>query len=267
MRILFIGDVVGSPGREMLHTFLPQLKRKYQPTLTIVNGENAAGGKGITEKIAKSFFESGVHVITLGNHTWDQKHIGDYLDQASNIIRPANYPAGAPGSGYALLTINQYKVAVMSLQGRTFLPALDCPFRKAEALLEEIYEHTRIIFVDFHAEATSEKEAMGWFLDGKVSAVVGTHTHVQTADERLLPQKTAYMTDVGMTGPRNAILGMKKESILYRFLTGMPSRFEVAEKSPAQLNGVLISVDPHTGLADDIMRIAIDDDHPFPEEG
>jgi 2',3'-cyclic-nucleotide 2'-phosphodiesterase len=266
MEILFIGDVVGSDGRDMVATYLPQLKQKYQPTFTIVNGENAAGGKGITEKIAKRFFENGAQVVTLGNHTWDQKGTEEYLDSTHNVIRPANYPPDTPGNGYAILNVNRHKVAVISLQGRTFLPAIDCPFRTVEKLVEQIRKQTSIIIVDFHAEATSEKEAMGWFLDGKVSAVLGTHTHVQTADEKLLPKQTAYLTDVGMTGPRDAVLGMKKEAVLYRFLTTMPTRFEVAKDSSAQLNAVLLSVHPQSGQAERITRIIIDEDHPFRQE-
>ncbi|EGL81911.1 Conserved hypothetical protein CHP00282 [Caldalkalibacillus thermarum TA2.A1] len=263
MKVLFIGDIVGSPGRDMVKKYLPKLKAKYQPTVTIVNGENAAGGKGITEKIAKQLFEVGAQVITLGNHTWDQKDTGDFLEQATNVIRPANFPEGAPGRGYTILNVNQHKIAVINLQGRTFLPAIDCPFRKADELIDLVKKETPIIFVDFHAEATSEKEAMGWYLDGRVSAVVGTHTHVQTADERLLPKQTVYITDVGMTGPRNGILGMKKEAVLYRFLTALPARFEVLKQGPAQLNAVLITIDSETGRGLDIVRIRIDDDHPF----
>lgn len=266
MNILFIGDVVGSPGREMLKTYIQKLKNKYQPMVTIINGENAAGGKGITAEIAKSFFEQGAQAITLGNHTWDQKGIGEYLEQSSNVIRPANFPEGVPGRGYAILNMNQYKVGIINLQGRTFLPPIDCPFKKAEQIIEEMKKETPIIFVDFHAEATSEKEAMGWYLDGKVSAVVGTHTHVQTADERILPKETAYISDVGMTGPRDAILGMSKEGILYRFLTSMPTRFEVDKEGTDQLNAVLIKIDPKSGKAKKIRRININSDHPFKEE-
>jgi metallophosphoesterase (TIGR00282 family) len=265
MDILFIGDVVGSPGREMIKTYVPKLKSKYNPLVTIINGENAAGGKGITEEIAKSFYQQGAQVITLGNHTWDQKEIGQYLDQNRNIIRPANFPEGTPGQGYTIIKMNQYKIGVINLQGRTFLPALDCPFKKADQLIDMIHKETPIIFVDFHAEATSEKEAMGWYLDGRVSAVVGTHTHVQTSDERVLPQQTAYITDVGMTGPRHGILGMSKEAVLHRFLTAMPARFEVTTEGSAQLNAVLVTINAKTGEAKKITRIRIDDHHLFEE--
>jgi metallophosphoesterase (TIGR00282 family) len=263
MNILFIGDVVGSPGRDMIKTYLPKLKSKYQPQVTIINGENAAAGRGITEEIARAFFEQGANVITLGNHTWDQRDIGDYLDRNHNIIRPANFPEGAPGIGYTIMKVNQYKVGVINIQGRTFLPPLDCPFKKVDEIIEQIHKETPIIFVDFHAEATSEKEAMGWYLDGRVTAVVGTHTHVQTADERILPNQTAYITDVGMTGPQNSVLGMEKEAVLYRFLTSLPARFEVTKEGPSQLNGIILTLDPKSGEAKKIKSIRIDEDHPF----
>jgi metallophosphoesterase (TIGR00282 family) len=263
MNILFIGDIVGSPGREMLQAAIPMLRSKYHPTVTIVNGENAAGGKGITEEIAKSFYTLGVQAITLGNHTWDQKNTGEYLDKNRNIVRPANFPEGVPGRGFTLINVNQYKLGIINLQGRTFLPAIDCPFQKADQLIEQISLETDFIFVDFHAEATSEKQAMGWYLDGRVSAVVGTHTHVQTADERILPKGTAYITDVGMTGPQDGILGMEREAVLHRFLTSMPSRFEVRKSGPAQLNAVAITLDYKTGKAKLIERIAIDERHPL----
>jgi hypothetical protein len=266
MKILFVGDIVGSPGREMVKKYLPKLKATYQPAVTIVNGENSAGGKGITEKIAKDLFEMGAQVITLGNHTWDQKNTGEFLNRATNVIRPANFPQDTPGKGYTIIKVNQTKIGVINLQGRTYLPAIDCPFKKADELIKSIRQETPIIIVDFHAEATSEKEAMGWYLDGKVSTVLGTHTHVQTADERILPKGTAYITDVGMTGPQNGILGMKKEAIIYRFLTAMPARFEVLKEEPFQLNAVLVTVDPETGLSTDIVRIRIDQDHPFESE-
>ncbi|WP_202077236.1 TIGR00282 family metallophosphoesterase [Caldalkalibacillus salinus] len=263
MRILFIGDVVGSPGRNMIHTYLSKLKSIYRPAVTIINGENAAGGKGITENIAKSFFEAGAQAITLGNHTWDQRDIGDYLDDTNAIVRPANFPEGVPGRGFTVIKINELKLAVINLQGRTFLPPIDCPFTKADRIINEVKNITPNIFVDFHAEATSEKQALGWYLDGRVSAIVGTHTHVQTADERILPQGTAYISDVGMTGPRDGVLGMNREAVLTRFLTAMPSRFEVTKEGSAQLNGVVIDIDEKTGQAKHIERICIDEDHPM----
>lgn len=262
MKILFIGDVVGSPGREMIATYLPKLKSKYKPTITIVNGENSAAGKGITEKIYKQILEAGAQVVTLGNHTWDQRELIEVIDYCPNLIRPANFPEGVPGNGYVILKVNQLEVGVISIQGRSFLPPLDCPFRKVDELIAEIKKQTPIIFVDFHAEATSEKQAMGWYLDGRVTAVIGTHTHVQTNDCRILPNKTAYMTDAGMTGPYDGILGMERGDIIHKFLTSLPVRFEVA-KGREQLNGVIIDVDSNTGAAKSISPIIINEDHPF----
>lgn len=263
MKILFIGDVVGSPGREMVKEYLPKLKEKYRPTMTIVNGENAAAGKGITEPIYRGFLEWGAQAITMGNHTWDRKEIFDFIDDAKYLIRPANFPENNPGRGMLFLTINGLEVAIINLQGRTFLPAIDDPFQKADELIEEARKRTNIIFIDFHGEATSEKQAFGWYVDGRVSAVVGTHTHTQTADERILPKGTAYLTDVGMTGPYDGILGVEREAVLKRFLTAMPVRFEITKKGRRQLNGVLISIDKKTGKATAIKRILINDDHPF----
>lgn len=262
MKILFIGDVVGSPGREMLTKYLPKLKSKFKPTITVVNGENSASGKGITEKIYKQMLELGAQAVTLGNHTWDQRELIEVIDHCPSLIRPANFPEGVPGNGYTIIKANQFEVGVISLQGRTFLPPLDCPFKKADELIAQIRKKTPIIFVDFHAEATSEKQAMGWYLDGKVTAVIGTHTHVQTGDYRILPNKTAYMTDAGMTGPYDGILGMERSAVLNKFLTGLPVRFEVT-KGREQLNGVIIDVDHQTGAAKSISPIIINDDHPF----
>jgi Uncharacterized protein conserved in bacteria len=187
VKLLFIGDVVGAPGRAMLQEYLPLLKSRFQPDIVVVNGENAAGGRGITAEIARQFFEWGVHCITMGNHTWDNKAIFDFIDDEPRLVRPANYPPGTPGRGYTVVAAGGRELAVVNLMGRTFLPPLDCPFRTAQALVDELRLRTPLILVDMHAEATSEKQAMAWFLDGKVSAVVGTHTHVQTADERILP--------------------------------------------------------------------------------
>jgi metallophosphoesterase (TIGR00282 family) len=265
MRLLFIGDVVGSPGRGILKEMLPRLKKKYNPHFTVVNGENAASGRGITQKIANEFFEYGAGVITLGNHSFDNKEIFDFIDAEPRIVRPANFAPGAPGKGYTFLkgTLGG-ELAVINLQGRTFLPPSDCPFRTVEQIVEQVRKRTPYIFVDMHAEATSEKQAMGWFLNGKVSAVVGTHTHVQTADERILPGGTAYLSDVGMVGPRDSILGMEREAVLKKFLTGLPVRFEVAMVKP-QLNGVIIDIEKNTGRATSIQRVLIDEDHPFME--
>jgi 2',3'-cyclic-nucleotide 2'-phosphodiesterase len=263
MRILFVGDVVGSLGRDMVSEYLGKLKEKYRPNFTIINGENAAGGKGITEKIYRQFLEWGAQAITLGNHAWDNREIFDFIDEAKYIVRPANFPDAVPGTGIVYLKVNEEEIAVISLQGRTFMPAIDCPFKKADQLIEEAKQRTPIIFVDFHAEATSEKQAMGWYLDGRVSAVVGTHTHVQTGDERILPGGTAYLTDVGMTGPYDGILGVEKEAVLKKFLTSLPVRFEVPKSGRAQLSAVLIDIDNNSGKAVNIQRILINDDHPF----
>lgn len=263
MKILFIGDVVGSPGRDMVTDYVPKLKDKYKPQVTIINGENAASGKGITEKIYKQFLNLGAQVITLGNHTWAKRDIFEFIDDAPHMIRPANFPSENPGKGITFLNINGIEVAIINLQGRTFLPATDCPFKKADELIDLAAKRTSIIFVDFHAEATSEKQAMGWYLDGRVSAVVGTHTHTQTADERILPNGTAFITDVGMTGPYDSILGVEKETIINRFLDGLPARFEVDTKGSNQLNGCIIELDKKTGKAIKIDRIMINKDHPF----
>lgn len=263
MRILFVGDVVGSIGRDMIHEYVPKLKDKYRPQITIINGENAASGRGITEKIYRGFLEVGAQAVTLGNHTWDNREIFDFIDDAKYLVRPANFPANNPGKGIVYLKYNSEEIAVINLQGRTFMPVIDCPFQKADELVAEAQKRTSIIFVDFHAEATSEKQAMGWYLDGRVSAVVGTHTHVQTADNRILPQGTAFMADVGMTGPYDTVLGMEKEAVLKRFLTSMPTRFEVPKSGRSQLSAVLIDLDQKTGKAKKIERILINEDQPF----
>jgi metallophosphoesterase (TIGR00282 family) len=263
MKLLFIGDVVGSPGRDMIQEYLPKLKEKYRPHITVINGENAASGRGITEKIYRSFLEWGAQAVTMGNHTWDNRDIFNFIDEAKYLVRPANFPDGVPGEGMKFLKLNQHEIAVINLQARTFMPDLDCPFKKAEELVAEARKKTPIIFVDFHGEATSEKQAMGWFLDGKVTAVVGTHTHVQTADNRILPAGTAYISDVGMTGPYDAILGMEREAVIQRFLTSLPVRFEVPKEGRTLLSGVLLEIDEKTGKAMKIERILINEDHPF----
>lgn len=263
MNILFIGDIVSSPGRTMLEEYLPKLKEKYYPDVIIVNGENAAAGKGITEKIYKQFMQLGVNVVTMGNHTWAKKEIFDFIDDAKNLIRPANFPDNNPGKGFTIININNKKVAVINLQGRTFLDPNDNPFTKADELIEAAKKETDIIFIDFHAEVTSEKQAFGWYVDGRASAVVGTHTHTQTADERILPGGTAYITDAGMTGPYDSVLGVEKETIINRFLSNLPERFDVDKAGRSQLNGCLITIDDKTGKATKIKRIMINDDHPF----
>ncbi|QDP40250.1 TIGR00282 family metallophosphoesterase [Radiobacillus deserti] len=263
MRLLFIGDVVGSPGRNMVQEYLPKLKQKFQPQLTILNGENAASGKGITEDIYKRFLEWGAQAITMGNHTWDKKEIFEFIDDADYMIRPANFPEGTPGKGLLFFKYNQTEIAIINLQGRTFLPPIDDPFTKADQLIEEAKKRTNLIFVDFHAEATSEKQALAWYLDGRVTAVVGTHTHTQTADERILPKGTAYITDVGMTGSYDGILGTSKDPVIKKFLTSLPVRFEVEKQGRNQLNAVIIDLDPNSATSKKIQRILINDDHPF----
>lgn len=264
MRLLFIGDVVGSLGRQTITDYLPRLKKKYHPQLTIVNGENAAAGRGITEKIYKKFLHDGVDVLTMGNHTWDNKGIFEFVNDAKKMIRPANFPAGTPGKGIVYVKVNDLVLAVINLQGRALMTDLDDPFKKADELVAEAQQQTPFIFVDFHAETTSEKQAMGWYLDGRVSAVVGTHTHVQTNDARILPKGTAYLTDVGMTGPYDGILGMRKGPVLEKFLTALPQRFEVVEEGRFLLSGCVIDLTKE-GHAQAIKPFLINDDRPFRE--
>src|SRR5690625_280606 len=259
---MFIGDVYGSPGRSILEQYLPTLREKYRPQIIIVNGENSAGGRGITEKIYKKFLSLGVHAITMGNHTWDQKEIFEFIEGANRLVRPANYPKNNPGKGIVYVNYNGREIAVINLQGRTFLPAIDDPFTMADELIKEAQKRTNIIFLDFHAEATSEKLALGWYVDGRISAMVGAHTHVQTADERILPKGTGYITDAGMTGPYNGIIGVEKDIIIQRFKTGLPARFEVA-KGAKQLNGVIFKINLDTGKTESIKRIMINDSTPL----
>lgn len=238
MKVLIVGDVIGKPGRKILQEYLERKKDNYD--FIIINGENTAAGFGITEKIAKSFFEWGVDVITSGNHIWDKKEIYDYLEKENSLLRPLNYPAGVPGSGYVIKEAkNGTKIAVVNLQGRVFMPAIDCPFQCIEKELKYLQEEADIIIVDFHAEATSEKMALGWYLDGKASAVYGTHTHIQTSDSRILNEGTAYITDIGMTGAHDGIIGMTVESILPKFLTALPQKFNICENN-VRLNGIEI---------------------------
>ncbi|MFB1081038.1 TIGR00282 family metallophosphoesterase [Jeotgalibacillus sp. JSM ZJ347] len=263
MKILFVGDVVGAPGREMIDEYLPKLKARHEPDAIIVNGENAASGRGITQKIYDQLIQAGADMITLGNHTWDNKDLFNFIDKADQLVRPLNYPKGTPGKGIRYFQAGSAEVAVVNALGRTFMNPVDDPFPAVRQAVTEAKRQTPFVFVDFHAEATSEKQAMGWYLDGKASAVVGTHTHVQTADNRILPEGTAYLSDVGMTGPYDAILGMEREAVLKRFVTGLPSRFEVPKTGRAILSGCLITLDRKTGKADSIERILINEDHPF----
>lgn len=263
MRILFVGDVMGSLGRQMISDYLPKLKQKYAPQMTIVNGENAASGRGITEKIYKKLLQDGADVVTMGNHTWDNRDIFNFIDDAKKMIRPANFPEGTPGNGMVFVKVNTVELAVINLQARTFMVPLDDPFAKIEELVAEAQKRTPLIFLDFHGETTSEKIAMSWYLDGRVSAVVGTHTHVQTNDARILPGGTAYLTDVGMTGPRDGVLGMKKEAVIEKFMTALPHRFEVVEEGAGILSGCVIDLDDTTGHAKKIELVQISPDRPF----
>lgn len=255
MNILFIGDIVGRPGRELVRRGLPALVEHHAIDLVIANVENAAAGFGITREIGDEFVRWGVHVMTSGNHIWDKKEAIEYIGAEPRLLRPANYPAGVPGRGaYVARTRNDEPVGVINAMGRVFMLSIDDPFAVVLHEIEAMRHWARVIIVDFHAEATSEKIAMGWHLDGKVTAVFGTHTHVQTADERVLPNGTAYITDAGMTGPHDSIIGMEREAALGRFLNGMPSRFEPATANP-RLNGIVVSADPATGRATTVTRI------------
>jgi metallophosphoesterase (TIGR00282 family) len=256
MRILFIGDIVGSPGREMVSKHLAEIVARELADLVIINGENSAAGFGITPKIAEELFALGADVISGGNHSWDRKEILEYIPNEPRLLRPANFPK-SPGRGlYVGTSRGGVRYAVLNLQGRVFMTQLDCPFRTADSELARIPPDVKIIFVDMHAEATSEKQAMGWYLDGRVSVVVGTHTHVATADERVLPNGTAFITDVGMTGPHESVIGMDRAAMVKRFLDSMPVKFEVAI-GDARINGILAEVDDATGRARSITRVRV----------
>jgi metallophosphoesterase (TIGR00282 family) len=257
VRILFIGDIVGRPGRELVRHGLPGIVEHQAIDVVIANAENAAAGFGITREIGDQLLEWGVDVMTSGNHIWDKKEALAYIGAEPRLLRPANYPAGAPGGGsYLARTRDGETVGVINVMGRVFMLNIDDPFAVVLREIEAMRQRTRTIFVDFHAEATSEKIAMGWHLDGRVAAVVGTHTHVQTADERILPKGTAYLTDVGMTGPHDSIIGVEIEAALGRFLNALPVRFETATGNP-RLHAVIVETDPATGLATDIERLSL----------
>jgi metallophosphoesterase (TIGR00282 family) len=256
MNILMLGDVFGEPGRAALQKCLPGLKEEHRVDFTVVNVENAAAGFGVTPQIARGLLDLGVDVMTSGNHIWDRKEIVAFIAKENLLLRPANFPPGTPGVGHVTVKAGPHRVAVLNLMGRVFMSPIDCPFQKADEIIPELRKETPIILVDMHAEATSESVAMGWYLDGRVSAVVGTHRHVQTADERILPGGTAYITDLGMTGPVDSVIGVDKDLILQRFLTQMPIRFEPA-KGPAAVCGVVITVDPETGRASEIRRLRV----------
>lgn len=255
MRILFIGDIVGEPGRRAVRELIPVIKRREKTDFIIANGENAAGGSGITPAMAGELFGYGVDVLTSGDHIWKRKEILDSINSDKRLLRPANYPKGAPGSGSTVVsTYSGAEVGVVNIIGRVFMQAVECPFRIVKDEVDKIRQKTPIIIVDIHAEATSEKIALGWYLDGLVSAIIGTHTHVQTADEKILPNGTAFITDAGMTGPFDGVIGRRKDEILTRFITQMPARFEVAE-GDIELHGVIIDIDEKTGKAGSIKRV------------
>ncbi|MDO8644690.1 MAG: TIGR00282 family metallophosphoesterase [bacterium] len=255
MKIFIIGDIFGEPGRQAVKKGLPEVIQEHKVDFVIANCENAAHGRGVTPKIADDFFAQKINVLTSGNHIWDQREIIPYLNQNNRLLRPANYPPGVPGVGYGIF--DDYlgiRVGVINLEGNIFLSPKDCPFRKVDAILEEWKGKTDLVVVDMHAEVTSEKRGMGWYLNGRVAAVVGTHTHVQTADEEVLNKGTAYLSDLGMTGPHNSVIGLKTEIAHYKFLKKMPHAFEVAE-GDMRLHGAIIEVDERTGRAEKIQRI------------
>jgi len=259
MKILFIGDVIGEPGRKTVARQVPRLVRERGVACVIANAENAAGGFGVTPDVARELFAAGVHVLTSGNHIWDKKEIIDYIKDEPRLLRPANYPKGVPGLGRVVVTTTAgEKVGVVQVMGRVSMPTVDCPFRVVRHEVEAVKQEARTVIVDMHAEATSEKMAMGWYLDGEVTGVFGTHTHVQTADERILPKGTAYLTDVGMVGPTESVIGIKKEIAIEKFLSQMPRRFEVAP-GPCVFSAVLLDVDTGVGKALSIERLRIMD--------
>lgn len=255
MKILFIGDIVGEPGRRAVERLVPRIRKREGVEFVIANGENVAAGSGVTPSLVKELLLSGVDVITSGDHIWKRKEIVDEIESYPRLLRPANYPSGAPGCGSVVVSSESgVNVGVINLIGRVFMQALECPFKAARQEVDRLKSKTQIIIVDIHAEATSEKIALGWYLDGSVSAVIGTHTHVQTADEKILPGGTAFLSDAGMTGPFDGVIGRKKEQILTRFITQMPTRFEMAE-GDIQLHGAIVDVDEKTGRANSIKRV------------
>jgi len=256
VRIMLVGDVVGRAGRRAFRTITPRLRVEHGIDVVIVNGENSAGGKGYTRKALDELYAGGADVVTSGNHVWDKKDVFDFVDHEPFLVRPANYPVGTPGRGYCIFPFRAVNVAVMNLSGRSFMPALDCPFQKVDEILAEIGGLADVVVLDFHAETTSEKLAMGYYLDGRADIVVGTHTHVQTADERILPGGTAYITDLGMVGAQDSILGVRKDIVIQKFRTGMPVRFEMAEGA-AEYAAVIVDIDPSGGRTAQIERILL----------
>lgn len=257
MRVLFIGDVVGKPGRRMLTRHLDSLVGRHHVDFIVANAENAAGGFGVTPDVVSELLDLGIHCLTSGNHIWDKREAYDLLEEQPALLRPLNYPAACPGNGvYVGQTAGGLKVAVLNIMGRVFMPPCEDPFRRVDEALSQLDPTIRIIIVDFHAEATSEKVAMGWYLDGRVSMVLGTHTHVPTADGRILPGGTAHQSDVGMTGPYQSVIGVMAEDVLKRFTTGMPTRFRTAKRG-AELHAALVTLDEKTGRATDIQRLQV----------
>lgn len=255
--VLCIGDIFGEPGRRALAHFLPRLRAELEVDLVVANVENAAAGFGVTPGLARGFLDSGVDVMTSGNHIWDRKEIVEYIVRENLLLRPANYPSGTPGVGSVIVKAGAHQVGILNLQGRVFMANIDCPFVRADEEVARLRAETPLVVVDMHAEATSEKQAMGWYLDGRVSAVVGTHSHVQTADERVLAGGTAFITDLGLSGPIDSVIGVQKELAIQRFLTGMPNKFEPA-KGRARLQGAVIRIDAESGRAVGIERVQRD---------
>lgn len=254
INVMLVGDICGKPGRQAAAHYIPLLKKQNDLELVIANGENSAGGIGITKEIAAELFDIGIDIITTGNHIWDKKEVFDFIDREDRLLRPANYPAGTPGRGFQIIRTKTYRAGVINLAGRVFMPQIDCPFHAADAIIKEISAECEIIIIDFHAEATSEKMALAWYLDGEVSCIAGTHTHIQTADNRILPQGTAYISDLGMVGPWNSILGMEKEAVIQKFITGLPARFTVA-KGESIFCAIIVTINVKTGQAENITRI------------
>ena len=256
MNILVIGDIVGKPGRAIIKALLSKIQKENDITFTIANAENAAGGRGLTRDIKDELLAVGIDVLTMGNHVWDNKNIFNFIDDEPRLIRPINYPGDCPGQGVHIYqTAFNKKIAVINASGRIYLPALDCPFQTVNEVVDDLQTKVDYIIIDFHAEATSEKMAFAYYLDGKVSAVLGTHTHIQTADEKILPGGTAYITDLGMTGPVDSILGMEKQPIIDKFINARPARFEVAN-GPMQMQGVILKFDEESNLATQIQRFS-----------
>ncbi|HPU74867.1 MAG: TIGR00282 family metallophosphoesterase [Firmicutes bacterium] len=254
MKVAMFGDVIGRPGRVRALSVIARLKATGAVDFVVVNGENAAGGMGLTPEVAREMLDGGVDVITTGNHVWNKREMADYLDKEDRVLRPANYPSQVPGRGWTVVSCQSVRIAVLNLQGRVFMQPIDCPFVRGRRAVDEIGSSADIIVADFHAEATSEKQALGIYLDGAVAAVVGTHTHVQTADERVLPGGTAFITDLGMCGPVDSVIGMDADTVIPRFITALPSRFAVA-KGPVIVSGVIIEADHSTGRARGIQRL------------